>query len=695
MVRRSAASLVAPLLLVGGVAAHGGAYRGPGSSSSPGDTVAPRPSAGGSAVRGPGAVAPGPARGPTPTPGLPGAPLMGPACSSPFDAPDDLTAWQRWWGYNSPEFVDVKAVVRATELVEGSDTYFLGHLPKDQVRDQLMPSQTIIRGRVVPVLAKVLEAERDHDLVTGALIALAKVGDEAGPSRAQRMADRIRPFLADPNQEIAETATVCLGILANQSSVSILEALLLDKSVGRDLVGRRNQAVPWRTRAFAAYGLGLIGHQLPDGALRRRIIRLLMEQVTGPAREMATNDVSVACVSALGLVSAADDPELVLRQHDPDHPWEDLRLQVEWLLALADDSSQHDLTRAHAPIAIARLLSAVVEGPERRANDALRQPVGDRWLADLARGQDLPRQLEQSLVIALGRIGTAGGSKLDERIRSALIRRIDTGDQQARKFALVALAEVAARPGDEGDPFEATPGIRRRLVALLVEGGAMERPWAGLALGVLGHRLLAAGSADPSLAVDAALLGALERARAPREVGAFAIAVGMRRQEEAVPLLVDKLDHLGDDDARGYVTLSLGMLGDRRGLAPIRDVLRVARYRPELLRQAAMGLGLLGDKNVVPEMIDMLQGTSSLAAQASLASGLGAIGDARSIEPLAELLGDDAASTRARAFAAVALGIIADKEDRTWNAKLSIGINYRANTVTLTDGQGAGILEIL
>ena len=47
-------------------------------------------------------------------------------------------------------------------------------------------------------------------------------------------------------------------------------------------------------------------------------------------------------------------------------------------------------------------------------------------------------------------------------------------------------------------------------------------------------------------------------------------------------------------------------------------------------------------------------------------------------------------------FAAVALGIVSDKEDLPWNAKISIDGNYRANTTTLTSPDaGTGILDIL
>ena len=49
----------------------------------------------------------------------------------------------------------------------------------------------------------------------------------------------------------------------------------------------------------------------------------------------------------------------------------------------------------------------------------------------------------------------------------------------------------------------------------------------------------------------------------------------------------------------------------------------------------------------------------------------------------------------ARGFAAVALGIVADKEPLPWNSKISTNINYRANTTTLTSQEATGILNIL
>ena len=110
---------------------------------------------------------------------------------------------------------------------------------------------------------------------------------------------------------------------------------------------------------------------------------------------------------------------------------------------------------------------------------------------------------------------------------------------------------------------------------------------------------------------------------------------------------------------------------------------------------AAIGLGLLGDKQLVPDLIDMLAEARGLSSQAAISSALGFIGDARSIGPLIDMLNDSEKTDLARAFAAVALGIVADKEELPWNSKISVNSNYRANTQTLTDQAGTGILDIL
>ena len=74
---------------------------------------------------------------------------------------------------------------------------------------------------------------------------------------------------------------------------------------------------------------------------------------------------------------------------------------------------------------------------------------------------------------------------------------------------------------------------------------------------------------------------------------------------------------------------------------------------------------------------------------------MGFIGDKRSIGPLVAMLEDQDKTDRARGFAAVALGIVADKEELPWNSKIAGDLNYRASTATLNDTGGTGILNIL
>ncbi len=69
----------------------------------------------------------------------------------------------------------------------------------------------------------------------------------------------------------------------------------------------------------------------------------------------------------------------------------------------------------------------------------------------------------------------------------------------------------------------------------------------------------------------------------------------------------------------------------------------------------------------------------------SVALSLGLIGDIRAIPPLLGLLDDPGANPIARAFAAVALGRIGEKNGRSWSGTLLTGINYRAKVDAISE----------
>ncbi len=170
------------------------------------------------------------------------------------------------------------------------------------------------------------------------------------------------------------------------------------------------------------------------------------------------------------------------------------------------------------------------------------------------------------------------------------------------------------------------------------------------------------------------------------------MAAGLFGNRESTEELLERLSKTAKDDARGYVALGLGLLGDRRAIDPIQEVVEQSAYRPGLLKQAAVALGLLGDREVSRSLVQMLAEADGLATQAALASALGQIGEGGAI---ALLLGDATLTDTARGFAAVALGLVAEKELLPWNEKFSRDVNYRAATQTLNSTAGTGVLNLL
>ncbi|MCP3913951.1 MAG: hypothetical protein GY711_00165 [bacterium] len=679
------------LTLSATAAGHGGSYPG-GTYRGPGDTVPPGAGGGSSSpaptTPGPsGPATPGPSGPSTPgpggpaTPGAPGGanPINGPT-TGPRNASPDLLAWDYWWTFNRHRYLELRSALYAQPTLTGSDDYYLGHGTKDSSVDVYRPSVTTIRETVVPALVRALEKERASDILTAALIALAKIGEERA---GRELTPLFLEFLKDGNQEVAETAAISLGISASAASVPMLTSLMNDGKLARRWLLK--DEVPLRTRSFAAYGLGLIGAYTGDDVLRAAVARHLVRVLDSP--HFSRRDVKVAAMTAIGLTPlpwSAETDETGIRTRGQ---------QLAFLLdyfdegeARANKRTRHWYVRAHAPQALARLLAG--------APPELEEQVAKALLSAVHRHSKLRDELQMSCVLALGQVGDAGTSELSETIRAELARLAAEGDQQSRRFALIALAQTGGTPGAGPDPLAGAADVREVLLRHLSRGKTMMKPWSALALGVLGRQLIDAGSAPSESATLALRVEAADNRR-PSEIGAYVIALGMRRDAASREVLADRMRFFkGSIEARGYTAVALGMIGDRDGMETLRALIDRSRYRPELMRMAAIGLGLLGDKAIVPELVTMLGEARSLATQASVATALGSIGDARSIEPLVGMLRTTDITDTARAFAAAALGIVCDKEPLVWNSRISSNLNYRASTVTLT-GSGMGVLDIL
>lgn len=684
MLVRCSSPVLALLLLLGLAptpAAHGGHYR------PPPEPEAPPPKSGGSATggnRGP-AMPMSPASGPA-GPGSPGglAPGIGGgglATTGGAGSELDLTSWRFWWDQNKAAYLDLKTHVHRPGPLTGSDGFFLGEGARE-AEGSLRPSERQVREQVVPALLAVLETETNQDLVTGALVALAKIGHGGDLDESGRFEAAVARLLRDPNQELRETAAVAQGIVASSHAIPRLANLLWDTDAGRELVGATE--VDPRTRAFAAYGLGLVGARSTSEPERQVIVAAL-----GRALErarLAVPDVEVACVQALSLVpldtlEPAGARADAARSGEP--PERSRQAQVEFVAALLADPERHLLVRAHCPAALARLLIGLPhEEAELRARAV-------RVLQKAIESERTLPVLVQSACLALGELG-ASGDGLDDGLRVALegtVRR--SSDVQSRAFALIALA----RGGGGVATRDAVAGF---LLRTLLEGKGTLRPWAGLACGVLGRELMATDpGAAPLAELRATVRAVLEEERNPERLGAYAIAAGLLRDRASAPLLQARLAKSLPDDVRGHVATGLALLGHVEACDLVRTVLSAATYRPELTRECGIALALLDDKEVTPMLVGMLQRAPSLATQTTLATALGLVGDRRAIDPLLAALRETGRTERARGYAAVALGNVADKEALPWNAKYALGINYRAATATLTDPvYGGGILDI-
>ncbi|RKZ12810.1 hypothetical protein DRQ53_14255 [bacterium] len=679
---------------------HGGTYRGPG------DTVPPGGGGGGGgggpSTPGPGGPStPGPAGPSTPGPSGPATPGAGPSGPAPTapttqgggDSGPDLTTWQFWWGFNKEPYLNLKARIHSGSTATGSDDFFIGHGQQTQSKDNFKPSEADIRSKIVPALIDAIENETNNDIATAALIALAKIGDEKGQDGVSQFEAVIKTRLGDSVQEIKETAALSLGILANPASIDILEQIALDQPEGRRAIGKAESQIGYRTRAFAVYGLGLIGYQAEDAEHRSRIVKLLHGLLESP--RFSTRDIKVAAMISMGLVPIAQisNPEPIDGEEAPEiMPWDTRQEQIEYVIDFfeTDNNKNRDyIVRSHAPHA----LSLLIRGSEAEHKDRVAGALVEFFGGRTQKGQ---KQLRQSAVLAMGAIGdtdSAPEDKTDIEIRKRLFAAVKDSDPQVKNFSLIALAQIGGNLG-EGDPTDGLRDIRKHLSKQLAKGRS-RKSWAGLSIGIMERKLADANGPTSAEQLNAVMMS-LQGAKAVREVGAYAIGLGIAKHVGASDMMQTKLDEMSQDEARGYIAVGLGLMGAQGSKEQIQEIVSKSKYRADLLKQAAIALGLLGDKTVVTDLLKMLkEDAKTLSSQAAIASALGFIGDSRSIDPLVDMFQDDSLTDKARAFAGVALGIVADKEPLPWNAKISVDINYRANTTTLTGDGGTGVLDIL
>lgn len=647
--------------------AHGGTYIGPGDTVPPGGAPTAPP---------PAPPTDGPASGPTsaptggPTgvgPATPTSPPLPPTPSAkgpstpPAGPPaTDLSDWVFWWEFNKAGFLNLKSKIsNAGSFTEVNGLIGLGTGARTTLT--LAPSASERENVIVPALMRLIEKEDNRDVATSVLIAVAKVG--LRPEQARQI---FVQHLSAPVQEVGETAALAYGILGDELSIPLLEGLLNDSKEAQRLVGRSE--VPFRSRTFAAYSLGLIGRSSTDERIKMEVATVLLQ--TLQSDKSAAKDIRVACVISLGVLQLHDPTEIVSK-----------------LRALLNQDRDSELVLAHIPNAMAKLLRKVPAG------DFTREATLDQLLQILRNKPKRNILIRQSAVQAVGMMATANDVRNEEIFKTLKFLSKKGRNQQLKHYTAIAMAHLGT-----ADPA-VRPDVMKFLMDHMKKSNTSYEPWCGLALGVMAFHLQDDGIFLPPVAMEATLT-AFKRCKAPDRKAAYALALGLMNNIAGADDIRDSMMRIQDSQFRGYAAVALGLLNSRVHMQLITEMVTESKRNPDLLKQASIGLGLMKDRNAVDLLLDYLKPQNGkrprLAVLSSVAMALGFIGDKSSVAPLMAAMANERIAPLGRAFAAVALGMVADQHDLPWNSVFSENLNYRAAVSTLVDQQtGTGILDIL
>jgi hypothetical protein len=660
--------------------AHGGTYRGPG------DTTPRQPATGGGsssgggstggglgAASGPSALQPGASAGGAGTfGGAGGAGLPG-----GLDDEGGRAAWEVWWQLQRESYLPPR---RAPGVLADD----LSGLERDATS----------RDVVLPALVEIVGATRSNAVRAAGLIAIARLGS-LSRSRSE-LRELLEPALVASNQEVAETAAVALGLLGDPAALDLLLETFLGDTAALRKRGLETSSVSERTRAFAVYGLALLGERTSH-VERSRIVSALVRWIDEEAPRAAQAEVSVACVVSLSLLPLPADrrlagatlEELAGRPEKVDSRDAQIRRLVH---ALGDRALPYP-ARVQLPTAIARLAAGMPRGHALRAL-AIRE-----CSARLHESADEGRELQAGCVLALGRLGDAGAGAESERARRTLLETIGhRPDPAIATLAWISLGLASSRPGEGAEPWAALldeRGPRRALSEALRNGRSGDRPAAALGLALLERGAgEEGGPADPrSLAL---LRDRFAEARTPDVQAAVAIALGLAGESAAAPSLRAELGRASDPSLAGHLSTALGMLRDGAGTKAIEDLVRRSRFQSSLVEPASRALAMLGAARAEDVLLQLLSEAGSGAARAVTLVGLSNAGAKRSVPALLAEARRDKLPEAVRAIAVAALGRIADPRERPWIQAFAESANWLGAAPTLrSPPTGDGLLDLM
>jgi HEAT repeat protein len=435
----------------------------------------------------------------------------------------------------------------------------------------------------------------------------------------------IEGLLDDPNFRVRESAALALGILGEKDALPLLIQIMEDAPKARLRLGRQQAEIFPRTRAFAAISIGLIGarHGGLDASKALDALRRMIEKRQGKAHV----DLEIGPIMALGLMKS--------------------RASVPMLIAVLKDKNRNALARAYAATALGKIA-------DPSARDALARALDDKQT-----------QVKRSAMVALGSVIDDG----DEKFNRLLRRKVKSdSDRAVRNLGVMSLAQI----GGEDN---------RNFIYGMMKGVVMERSFAALGLGVYFHE----NPGDLTRRDTAEKIHkAFRAAGSPDEFGAYALALSLMKHAAAAPSIEKRLLKGGSAEVRAHLCTALGLLDYKEAIPVVREIV-AEKGSVDLRRNAAIALGLLGDRSAVPFLEkEMRNSENSLGVLGAVTQGLGFIGDMSAVPTLGTMVTEDDGDN-ARAFAAVALGLLGDKDEIPILSHIGANENYFARSDAVSE----------
>ncbi len=543
--------------------------------------------------------------------------------------------WEFWWETNKDPYLNLKERLGQTGNVTGDVGFLSGRGRKDNASSSRRPTPEIIKNEIVPSLKNALKV--DHpDVLDSAVLSLARVikSEDAGI-----ILNDLVDVLGSNHQSAQQSASLSLGVLASPDAIPYLHDLMIDSKKGQQLVGKHE--VPVLVQAFAALSLGLINS--PE-----TVDKLITVIKLAPDKD---KDLKACAITALGLMKDNDKKEDILN----------------FLIGLMGDQKMDPFIKAAVPTSLGKLgdplaLSTLVKAFMRDKQD---------------------NEILQSCAIGMGLLASIE----DDEVIDLLKKYIREGkNDQARHFSYIALGQIGARDLESEKHNDMHEDLANFFLKEIVKPSRPTHlPWAALGAALHARKQ----EAVKANAIDK-ITEEFRDSNNPSHKGAMAVSLGLLTATRQADMLLETLTDTSDKSLQGYLCVSLGLMNHKASADHIRNIAatEIASFRLRL--QAATALGLMGDTEAVGVLVTALKEGSTLSITSSAAKALGLIGDISAIAPLRSILNDDNINKLARAFAAVALGIIGEKSDLPWNSVISENYNYRAKSEAISE-----VLDIL